>query len=229
MVSSVNYLISGNSRRHRTDKYFLSMRPIHPQLIIRRGQPFDLRITFERKFRYGEDVLSLVFLVKGMRHTVNPSIANASTTSDEPNPSYSNRTEITVPVLDERNARRYSFLTESRWSARIVLTDGNSVTIEVNSSPEAIIGEYNLVIDTKSPTRIDDSFYSNPISQSFIMLFNPWSRGTEDDEVNAHVALSFSLLFDQTQVTPCSCLNGNLRKSTCSMTKALFGEAPTTR
>lgn len=160
VVSSVNYLISGNSRRHRTDKYFLSMRPIHPQLIIRRGQPFDLRITFERKFRYGEDVLSLVFLVK-----------------DEPNPSYSNRTEITVPVLDERNARRYSFLTESRWSARIVLTDGNSVTIEVNSSPEAIIGEYNLVIDTKSPTRIDDSFYSNPISQSFIMLFNPWSRG----------------------------------------------------
>jgi len=82
-----------------------------------------------------------------------------------------------VPILDERSARRYSFVSENKWSARIVLTDNKSVTVEVTSSPEAIIGEYLLVIDTKSPSRIDDSFYSNPISQSFVMLFNPWNRG----------------------------------------------------
>lgn len=71
VVRSVNYQVESNSRRHRTDKYFLSKRPIHPQLIVRRGQPFELRITFERKFRYSEDVLSLVFLVKGMAELVN--------------------------------------------------------------------------------------------------------------------------------------------------------------
>lgn len=178
MVRSVNYLVEGNSRRHRTDKYFLSKRPIHPQLIVRRGQPFEVRITFERKFRYSEDVLSLVFLVKGKEASrQRPAAPNQHLHTDEPNPTYSNRTEITVPVLDERNARRYSFVSENRWSARIVMTDGNSVTVEVNSSPEAIIGEYLMVIDTKSPARIDDSFYSNPISQSFVMLFNPWNRG----------------------------------------------------
>jgi len=65
VVVSVNFLVETNSRKHRTDKYFLSKRTINPQLIVRRGQPFEFRITFERRFRYSEDVLSLVFLVKG--------------------------------------------------------------------------------------------------------------------------------------------------------------------
>lgn len=152
-------MIDRNSRKHHTDKYHNCKRRISPQLVIRRGQPFDIRITFERRFRYGEDVLSLVFLVK-----------------DELEPTYSNLTEITVPVLDERNARRYSYISDHKWSARIVLTDGQSVIIEITSSSEAIVGEYHLVIDTRSPSRTDDSFYSNPIPQSLILLFNPWIK-----------------------------------------------------
>lgn len=65
VVHSVNFLVDKNSRLHKTDKYFLSNRSISPKLIVRRGQPFELRITFERRFRYSEDVVSFVFLVKG--------------------------------------------------------------------------------------------------------------------------------------------------------------------
>ncbi|KAH7641779.1 hypothetical protein DERF_008815 [Dermatophagoides farinae] len=159
VVHSVNFLINNNSRLHKTDKYFLSRRSISPKLIVRRGQPFELRITFERRFRYSEDVVSFVFIVK-----------------DEMNPTYSNRTEVIVPILDERNARRLSLVSESRWSARIVSVENRTMVVEINSSVDAIIGEYRMVIDTRSPNRIDDSYFSNPISESFYMLFNPWNR-----------------------------------------------------
>lgn len=66
VVHSVNFLIEANSRFHRTNRYFLSKRQQNPKLIVRRGQPFELRITFERRFRYGEDVVSFVFIVKGL-------------------------------------------------------------------------------------------------------------------------------------------------------------------
>ena len=95
---------------------------------------------------------------------------------DEMNPTYSNRTEVIVPILDERNARRLSLVSESRWSARIVSVENRTMVVEINSSVDAIIGEYRMVIDTRSPNRIDDSYFSNPISESFYMLFNPWNR-----------------------------------------------------
>lgn len=113
---------------------------------------------------------------------------------DEPNPSYSNKTEVTVPVFDDRNARRYSVISESQWSARIVSLEGPSLVLEVVSSPEAIVGEYQLVVDTKSPTRSDESFLSHPIAQSFIMLFNPWALGK--------VFIRVNLLVDSFQVCP---------------------------
>lgn len=65
MVRSVNYMIELNSRLHKTENYSLSKRDVNPRLVVRRGQPFEMRISFERKFRYREDLLSLVFVVKG--------------------------------------------------------------------------------------------------------------------------------------------------------------------
>lgn len=95
---------------------------------------------------------------------------------DEKNPTYSNKTEIIVPILDERNARRLSIVSESTWSARIVAVENRSMVVEINTAADAIIGEYRMVIDTRSPNRMDDSYLSNPISQSFYILFNPWNR-----------------------------------------------------
>lgn len=95
---------------------------------------------------------------------------------DEPNPNYSNKTEIIVPILDERNARRLSILADHQWNARIVSLENRTMIVEINTASDAIIGEYRMVIDTRSPNRIDDSYFSNPISQSFYILFNPWNR-----------------------------------------------------
>lgn len=67
VVKSVNFLVDRNAKLHNTSKYELTKRTIQPKLVIRRAQPFQLKLNFERKFRYREDAISLVFVVKGRR------------------------------------------------------------------------------------------------------------------------------------------------------------------
>ena len=57
-TSAIDLLISENRKAHKTDDYDFQ------QLIIRRGQVFDVTVTFNRDYRHGDDVI-LVQLATG--------------------------------------------------------------------------------------------------------------------------------------------------------------------
>lgn len=64
-IRKVDLLIDKNSYRHNTHKYDLSTRVYDRQLVIRRGFPFHIRIAFEKTINQRDDLINLVFRVKG--------------------------------------------------------------------------------------------------------------------------------------------------------------------
>ena len=66
-VTSVDILVGENGRAHHTYYYELMERPL-PNLVIRRGQPFNLLLKLNRNFNPDTDALSFIFTVSGMLH-----------------------------------------------------------------------------------------------------------------------------------------------------------------
>lgn len=66
-VTSVDILVGENGRAHHTYDYELMERPL-PNLVIRRGQPFNLLLKLNRNFNPDTDALSFIFTVSGMLH-----------------------------------------------------------------------------------------------------------------------------------------------------------------
>ena len=64
-VRSVDLLTVENGRSHRTFDYELMERPGGTNLVVRRGQPFQLMLNLNRRFNPQNDGLSFVFLVPG--------------------------------------------------------------------------------------------------------------------------------------------------------------------
>lgn len=96
--------------------------------------------------------------------------------SDAPNPSYSQNTEIIIPVNDDRNSTNVSVVLENSWHAKVISVEDKIATIEITSSPKAIIGEWKLSIDTRSRNSGNGSVQSNSIKESIFLLFNPWNK-----------------------------------------------------
>ncbi len=64
----MDFLARENSVSHHTDKYELAenrlsddLQLLPPQLVIRRGDPFDIAVTFNRPFNKAKDDIKLVF------------------------------------------------------------------------------------------------------------------------------------------------------------------------
>ncbi|KAF7696286.1 hypothetical protein HF521_006380 [Silurus meridionalis] len=154
-VSSIDLIKSkkdGNRTSHHTDHY------LSENLIIRRGQTFDMWIELSRPFNHNTDKLHLE-LKLGL------------------NPLVSKGTLVIVPLVEE--------LEENCWEAKIVDKKGNKIKLAVNSLPTAAIGQYKLTVATQTPNGNSTSTY-NPENDIY-MLFNPWCVGDlvyMDDEKN---------------------------------------------
>lgn len=68
----VDLLVAPNARAHHTDLYEVTQGgrleggvPQPPRLVVRRGEPFDVAITFDRAFEEKRDDIKLVFEVGG--------------------------------------------------------------------------------------------------------------------------------------------------------------------
>ena len=57
------------------------------------------------------------------------------------------------------------------WRMESSTEDGQEFTMQMNSSAEAIIGKYKLVIQISSPTTMKTS----KLKETFCLVFNPWS------------------------------------------------------
>ncbi|XP_054154327.1 annulin-like [Oppia nitens] len=157
VLRKTDFLIESNSWEHRTEKYSVTKRDYNQRLVIRRGSLFELKFTFQRQYNRLNDVINLVFTVK-----------------DAKRGEFTKETQIVVPVFDDRNTSNLSIVLEDEWIARIIKVEGFNVSIEISSSSSAIIGEYNLSVETKSLRH--EVFLPNPVIESFYILFNPWNK-----------------------------------------------------
>uniref|UniRef100_A0A671W2Y6 protein-glutamine gamma-glutamyltransferase n=1 Tax=Sparus aurata TaxID=8175 RepID=A0A671W2Y6_SPAAU len=124
-------------------------------LIVRRGQEFQVKITFNRPYKPASDKFAVEFVI-------------GST------PQYSKGTYIPVFPTQER---------QSSWAGRITNTSENTVTMGITPTPDCIVGKYYMYVAVVTPfgirrTRKDDS-------RNLYILFNPWASADAvflDDE-----------------------------------------------
>ncbi|XP_066508875.1 protein-glutamine gamma-glutamyltransferase K-like [Hoplias malabaricus] len=153
-VRSVDLLNSKkgqNRTEHHTDQYH------NNELIIRRGQTFQMELVLSRPFNVNTDKLHLELKTGSL-------------------PLVSKGTHVVIPLVED--------LEDLRWEAKIVEQNSNRIKLSVNSPPNAIIGLYKLSIATHCPERESVTMY-DPNKEIYI-LFNPWCEEDVvymDDEV----------------------------------------------
>ncbi|XP_064416453.1 protein-glutamine gamma-glutamyltransferase K [Latimeria chalumnae] len=129
----------------------------YDELIVRRGQSFHIKLELSRPFNPEADKLLLEMHLG-------------------PKPQFGKGTLAIVRLVQE--------LDPKSWSMKIVKVSDRVLTLKVNSSPEAPIGRYQLIV--KSLT-LNEEFRTkhNPDDDIYI-LFNPWCKADtvymEDEE-----------------------------------------------
>uniref|UniRef100_A0A3P8T927 Protein-glutamine gamma-glutamyltransferase K n=1 Tax=Amphiprion percula TaxID=161767 RepID=A0A3P8T927_AMPPE len=119
--------------------------------IIRRGQNFQMWITLSRPFDPSTDELHLDLKTGSL-------------------PAVSKGTHVIVPLVQE--------LQGDRWEAAVVKQDDKRIKLSVNSLPTAVIGRYQLTVETNGAN--GQVVSTHDPANDIYMLFNPWC---EDDSV----------------------------------------------
>ncbi|XP_072488499.1 protein-glutamine gamma-glutamyltransferase E isoform X1 [Notamacropus eugenii] len=118
-LSSFDWQMQANKYAHHTDKYYSN------ELITRRGQPFYLRMSFNRPIASGD---KLTF-----------------TASTGPNPSESARTKAVIPLSTGSSG--------GSWSATLSSNNNGAVMVTISNPASAPIGRYTLSLQIASQSR----------------------------------------------------------------------------
>ncbi|GAA6092427.1 protein-glutamine gamma-glutamyltransferase K [Tachysurus ichikawai] len=144
VVRSVDLLSSKtdqNRREHHTEKYHSE------ELIIRRGQTFQIMLDLSRPFNINTDKLHLE-LKTGLL------------------PLVSKGTHIIIPVTEE--------LQDLCWEAKVVEQNASRIKLSINSPTNAVIGKYKLTVSTRSTG--SENVTTHDPDKDIYMLFNPWCK-----------------------------------------------------
>ncbi|XP_064363150.1 coagulation factor XIII A chain isoform X4 [Dromaius novaehollandiae] len=130
-----------NKQQHHTDKYY------SPKLVVRRGQPFQIQIDFNRPYKPGTDKFWLEYLIGRY-------------------PQQNKGTYIPVLVGDE--------LKPGDWGAKVTHKENNSIRLSIMSSATCIAGKFRLYVAVWTPFGILRT-QRNSETDTYI-LFNPWCQ-----------------------------------------------------
>ncbi|XP_070849698.1 coagulation factor XIII A chain [Chaetodon trifascialis] len=114
-------------------------------LIIRRGQEFQVKISFNRPYKPAEDKFAVEFTIGS-------------------SPQYSKGTYIPVFPTKER---------QSSWAGRITNTADNTVTMGITPAANCIVGKYHMYIAVMTPFGIRRTRREE--SRNLYILYNPWA------------------------------------------------------
>ncbi|XP_048826964.1 coagulation factor XIII A chain [Brienomyrus brachyistius] len=148
-IWDVNNLNDINKKQHHTDLY------ANDNLIVRRAQEFQIRITFDRAYNPLQDQF-LVEFVMGRY------------------PQVSKGTYIPIRIDEER---------PQSWQGRVLESKDNMVTVGITATPDCIVGKFRMYVAVITPYGIRRT-QRDPNTDVYI-LFNPWSQADSvylDDE-----------------------------------------------
>lgn len=84
-------------------------------------------------------------------------------------PAVAKGTHAIVPLVDE--------LGNDQWEAAVARQDGDRLLLSVNSPPTAVIGRYQLTVETSCAS--GEFISAHDPANDIVVLFNPWCRGEE--------------------------------------------------
>ncbi|XP_028997206.1 coagulation factor XIII A chain [Betta splendens] len=114
-------------------------------LIVRRGQEFQVKITFNRTYKPADDKFAVEFVIGS-------------------SPQYSKGTYVPVYPTKER---------QSPWKGRITHTSDNQVTMGITPAANCIVGKYHMYVAVATPYGIRRT--TRDSARDLYILFNPWA------------------------------------------------------
>ncbi|KAK7115370.1 protein-glutamine gamma-glutamyltransferase K-like [Littorina saxatilis] len=153
-VKNVDFLVPENVTQHHTDEFDITELS-KPKLVVRRGQPFNIRITFNREYDPQKDDLRLVFEIGQ-------------------NPLSGKGTHVEF-ALSDKDVR-------GEWGAWITDPSSNktSINIAVLTPPTCIVGVWKFKVAVVKKKKKKTSVFRYMHRDPIYILFNPWCR---DDAV----------------------------------------------
>ncbi|KAH9495958.1 hypothetical protein Btru_013865, partial [Bulinus truncatus] len=152
-VVSVDLKIPTNAKAHRTSKYDIVTSVKNPKLVVRRGQSFNIDVTFSREYNDTVDDLRVVFEVGD-------------------SPLISKGTSVEFILSDDDKPKE--------WGAKIVSQQGKVLTLEIFTPPTCLVGKWKLKLDVVKKDNTTVAIYRYEHTNSIYVLFNPWCK---DDSV----------------------------------------------
>lgn len=156
-VSDLDLSIEANTKAHHTDEFDITYALLSPSkeayLVVRRGQPFEISVDFNRPYNPEQDDLRLVF-----------------TFGKRPMPSRGSHVEFVLSAKDE----------PKEWGALILSQTGNSLKLKVMTPPTCAVGRWKLKIDVVKKGDNETTVYRYNCKGRVYILFNPWCK---DDQV----------------------------------------------
>ncbi|KAJ8262588.1 hypothetical protein GJAV_G00168110 [Gymnothorax javanicus] len=128
-----------NKKEHRTSLYS------NKQLVVRRAQEFQIRITFNRAYDPAKDQFLLEFVIGS-------------------SPQMSKGTYI--PVFPDPQKM-------VRWRGRVVDSIDNMVTVGITAAPDSIVGRFRTYVAVITPYGIRRT--RRDPDRDVYVLFNPWA------------------------------------------------------
>lgn len=147
-VEEVDKNLASNTKAHFTDEYETE------DLVVRRGKPFDLSVTFDRDIDPEVDTVILQFTVG-------------------PRPQESKGTQVRLR-LDLKKRCKMTALT-SRWSATVTSLREKTVEVSVSTPANAIIGKHQVYVETRLQDNDASTVRRHELEDyEVVLLFNPW-------------------------------------------------------
>lgn len=147
MVKDVNLHVPENCKNHHTDQFYLAE---NRSLVIRRGQPFMITITFNEEFDESKHDLKFKFLI-----------------GEDPLPS--KKSDVCFGLTD----RWYP----EEWGAKLMSKKGNTVILYIHTGCDCIIGEYDFLLETNYTGKKKNHVYAH--QGPIFILFNPWCKNDQ--------------------------------------------------
>lgn len=86
-----------------------------------------------------------------------------------PLPAVAKGTHAIVPLVEK--------LGNDQWEAAIARRDGDRLLLSINSPPTAVIGRYQLTVETSCAS--GEFISTHDPANDIVVLFNPWCGGEE--------------------------------------------------